>query len=242
LLDLARSHAAPVCTVPGGQPPRSATGYLFIPLISFLQRSGLLRRDLSGDLADAVNRLTDMSALLGPAVPTAQNPAKQMAMALHGRLPVIYGSQGYRGAVAVRWKGQFNENAKQPAFANVLPEQNHNEILAWNLAARFGAEWSVIFLRDPSERSAGSRIARRVEVTAEIVGGSAQVIEVWAEGDSMLERMLGLFYSGDFITVYLAYLNGVCPTDIGSIDRLKAELAANTTQGAEQRHYPPTTP
>lgn len=225
LRTLAEADGIPLALVPGGQPPRSATGYLFFPLIACLARFGLLTRDLTADVEETLARLETLAAAWGPDVPTTQNPAKQLAVALHGRLPVLYGSQGYRGAVAYRWKSQINENAKEAAFANVLPEQNHNEILAWTLAQRQAQTWAVVFLRDPRETSEAPRIARRVEVTRALIADAADVQEAWAEGDSLLARMFHLLYLGDFASVYLAYLNGVCPTDIGAINHLKAELA-----------------
>src|SRR5579884_295672 len=223
--EMAKADGVPVALVPGGQPPRSATGYMFFPLIGYLAHRGLLGRDLAADLAETLSNLEALIAALGPEVPIEQNPAKQLAVALHGKLPILYGSQGYRGAVAYRWKSQFNENAKQAAFANVFPEQNHNEILAWTLAARQAQNWAVIFLRDPEEVSETPRIARRVEVTKELIAPVAQVHEVWARGQSLLARMFHLIYFADFLTIYLAYLNGICPTDIGAIDHLKAEMA-----------------
>lgn len=219
------ADGVPIAVVPGGQPPRSATGYLFFPMIAYLARCGLLDRDLSADIEETLAQLERMAGALGPDVPAAQNPAKRLAVALYEKLPVIYGSQGYRGAVAYRWKSQINENAKEAAFANVLPEQNHNEILAWTLAQRQAQNWSVVLLRDPQEAAVSPRIARRAEVTKELIATEADVHEVWAEGRSLLARMFHLIYFGDFVSVYLAYLNGICPTVIAAIDHLKAELA-----------------
>jgi glucose/mannose-6-phosphate isomerase len=212
----------PLAIVPGGQPPRSAAGYMFLPLLNLFREIGVISSDLRSDLDEMFGVLGGIAARLGPSVPTVDNPAKQMAAALHGRLPVVYGSQGYRGAVAMRWKGQFNENAKQAAFANVLPEQNHIEALAWVTAQRQASNWSMVLLRDRTEPE---RIARRVELTRELTGPDTECHEVWAEGKSLLARMFSLIYFADFMTVYLAYLNGVCPTDMASLDYLKTELA-----------------
>jgi len=225
LRTLAERDSAPVGLVPGGQPPRSATGYMFFPLLGYLAHRHLLDRDLTPDIEETLARVEALAAELGPDVPTAQNPAKQLAVALHGKLPVLYGSQGYRGVVASRWKGQFNENSKLHAFANVFPEQNHNEILAWVLAKRQAQTWAVVFLRDPREAQETPRIAHRVEVTKQLIASEAEIHEVWAEGESLLARMFHLIYFADFLTVYLAYLDGICPTNMSSIDHLKAEMA-----------------
>ncbi len=222
---LAEADGAPLAIVPGGQPPRSATGYMFFPLLGYLAHRGLLDRDLTADLEETLAHIEVLAGELGPNVPTAQNPAKQLAVALHGKLPVIYGSQGYRGVVANRWKGQFNENSKLHAFANVFPEQNHNEILGWVLAKRQAQTWAVVFLRDPNEAQETPRIAHRIEVTKQLIASEAEIHEVWAEGVSLLTRMFHLIYFADFLSVYLAYLDGICPTEMRSIDHLKAEMA-----------------
>ena len=69
------------------------------------------------------------------------------------------------------------------------------------------------------------RIARRVEVTKELLGENVEALEVFSQGDSLLERMFSLIYFADFVTIYLAYLYGICPTDITAIDRLKMEMS-----------------
>ena len=69
------------------------------------------------------------------------------------------------------------------------------------------------------------RIARRVTVTKELLGENVEAHEVFSQGASLLERMFSLIYFADFVTIYLAYLYGVCPTDIAAIDHLKAEMS-----------------
>ncbi len=222
---LAEENGDPFAIVPGGQPPRSATGYMFFPMLAYIQKRGLLNRDITPDINETLALLDSMPGKIGPDIPATDNPAKRLAISLFGRLPVIYGSQGYRGAVAYRWKCQFNENSKLAAFSNVLPEQNHNEILAWTLAQTQAKNWSVVFLRDPNEVKDTPRIARRVEVVKDLLGEATQIHEVWAEGESLLARMFHLIYFADYVTVYLAYLHGICPTDIAGIDHLKQELS-----------------
>jgi hypothetical protein len=80
---------------------------------------------------------------------------------------------------------------------------------------------SVVVLRDPDE---SHQTRTRVEVTRNLVGNAAEWHEVWAEGTSLFERLLTLTYLGDFVSLYLAYLNRVDPYTIDYIDLLKAEL------------------
>lgn len=207
--------------VPGGQPPRTALGYLFVPLMRLAERLGLLP-DLSQPYSQMLQRLVQTRDALQMSVPYAQNPAKQLAQALHKRIPLIYGSGGARATVAMRWKGQINENAKQHAFAYTFPELNHNEILGWVKSSEQAKNWSVVVLRDPDE---SAKIRTRIEVTHRLVGERAEWHELTAEGSSQLERLLHLTYFGDFVSLYLALLNEVDPENIDYINILKAELA-----------------
>lgn len=218
-----RAHAdgVPHIQVPGGQPPRTALGYLFIPLMRLAERLGLLP-DLSQPYTQMLTRLVQTRAALQMEVPFERNPAKQLAQALHGRIPLIYGSGGARATVAMRWKGQINENAKQHAFAYTFPELNHNEILGWVKASEQASNWSVVVLRDPDE---SAKIRTRIEVTRRLVGECATWHELTAEGTSQLERLMHLTYFGDFVSIYLAFLNHVDPENIDYINILKAELA-----------------
>jgi glucose/mannose-6-phosphate isomerase len=224
---MADADGVPVCRIPGGRPPRASTGYMFIPTLSIVAAYSSMAKACSpGAIALALPLLESCAAAWGRGVGLDANLAKQLAVRLHGRIPVFYGTQGYRGVLAVRWKGQFNENAKEHAFANALPEQNHNEILGWDQALTQSQAWSVVYLRDPCEKTQAPRIAKRVEVLKTVIGNRADQVDAWAQGDSLVERMLSLLYLGDFASVYAAFLNGVDPTAIAGIDLLKTELAS----------------
>ncbi len=223
---MAEADGVPVCRVPGGRPPRASTGFLFIPTLSILHAHVPLAKSCSpGAISLALPLLEACSVKWGRNAPLDENAAKQTALRLHGRIPIFYGTQGYRGVLATRWKGQFNENAKAHAFAYVLPEQNHNEILGWDQALTQAQNWSVAYLRDPQETDETPRIAKRVDVLKTVIGNRADQMDIWAEGSTLMERMLSLLYLGDFASVYAAFLNGVDPTAIAGIDLLKAELS-----------------
>jgi glucose/mannose-6-phosphate isomerase len=208
--------------VPGGYQPRAALAFSLIPVLIVLMRLGVVSVDDTA-FDEAVEVARSIAQRHGPEVATEKNPAKRLAESLCGRLPIIYGSEGYRGVIALRWKGQVNENAKAPAAANVFPELNHNEILSWSGPEALLAGMYVVILRDPRESRA---IAARVELTKTVIGKSAAgITEVWSEGSSDLAKLVSLVYVADFVSVYLAYLYGVDPSTIDAIDFLKNELA-----------------
>ena len=55
------------------------------------------------------------------------------------------------------------------------------------------------------------------------------VIDLWATGESPLERMFNLIQMGDFVSYYLAIMNETDPTPVEAIENLKEELAKGVT-------------
>jgi glucose/mannose-6-phosphate isomerase len=222
LREIASEDGHPAIIVPGGYQPRAALPFSFVPILVVLARLGLLNAELIA-LDEAIEVTRSLAARLGPGVPAESNPAKQLAAQLRGRIPVIYGSESYRGVVALRWKGQINENAKAPAAANVFPELDHNELLSWAGSSGKTSDLYVVVLRDPRESKA---IASRVDLTKTLIARSgAGVTDVWSEGSSDIAKLCSLVYIADFVSIYLAYLYQTDPTPIEAIDWLNSELA-----------------
>jgi glucose/mannose-6-phosphate isomerase len=220
LAEVARSDGNTVIVIPGGQPPRTALGFMFVPVLSACERFGLIPAQ---DSEAAFTLLDQCVAKWGVEVPFAKNQAKQLAAELHGRVAVLYGLGSYQAVVANRWKGQINENSKNMAFANGFPELNHNEILGWVKANEQGvAHWVGVVLEDGTE---SAKMKTRARVTKELIGDKAEFVHVRAEGETLLERMLSLTFFGDFLSLYLAALNEVDPENIDAINVLKSELA-----------------
>lgn len=214
--ELAATERVPCLKIPGGQPPRTALGYLFLPLLLAATRT----RVVSANAGSIPGELTHQLRRYGPESPFADNPAKQLAAALYGRIPILYGLGGYRSVVASRWKGQINENAKVHCFHHGLPEMCHNEIVGWTLAGRQSPGFAVVFLTDGTE---SPQMQTRMRVVRDILG-AAPVHEVRVEGPSLVAKMLSLCYIGDFVSLYLARLNEADPEQIVNIDHLKSEL------------------
>jgi glucose/mannose-6-phosphate isomerase len=220
--------------LPAGLPPRAALGYSVVSLARLLEALGDPGEGVEA-WREALEVLDQGTASLGPAAPEAGNPAKALARAVVGRAVLVHGAYGVTAAVARRWKGQVNENAKTPAFEAALPEMNHNEIVGWQALPHVHAHCAAVFLADPGD---DPRIARRREVTAEILeeeGVATHVID--ARGRTPLARALSLIQLGDWTSYYLAVLAGVDPTPIAKIDRLKRALAgpASTEPGRNDR-------
>ena len=220
LAERASAHGDEVIKVPGGQPPRTALGYLFVPVASACVQLDLLP-NLPFDAAFQV--LDEGAKLWGVDCPESDNAAKQLARSLHESVGLLYGLGSWQAGVANRWKGQINENAKNMAFANAFPELCHNEILGWVRADGQGVDrWTTIMLEDGSE---SEKMRARARVTGNLIAKTTSIHSALAIGGTLLEKALSLTYMGDFVSLYLASLNKVDPESIDSINTLKSELA-----------------
>jgi len=220
LAEMARADGYPVIQIPGGQPPRTALGFMLVPVIVACGQLGLIPEQ---DWDKVVAFLKGCVSLWSVDAPSDTNLTKQLALSLQGKLSVIYGAGGWQAIVANRWKGQINENSKNMTFANAFPELNHNEILGWVRAHEQGVEhWVAIVLEDGTE---SAKIKKRIEVTENLIKDVAETFHVLAPGSTLLEKMLGLALYGDYVSLYLAALNGVDPENIDGINILKAELS-----------------
>ena len=220
LADRAAAEGVPVVIVPGGLMPRAAFGTLTLATLGAFEAMGMVPA-LADDVEEAAAELGGVIASAGPDVATASNPSKALALRLVGRVPVVWGAEGIAAVAAARWKAQFNENAKVPAFASALPELDHNEVVGWS--AGQGDRFAVVALRHPGEHpDVASRFALSLEIAA---SSGALVHEVHARGSSALARLLTLVQVGDLVSTYLGLARGVDPTPIEAIARLKAALA-----------------
>ena len=79
LLKYAIKHKVPYLQVPRGMPPRAALPYMFIPLVIFMQKTGLVK-GVSVELDEALTLLEKISADNSPQKPAIDNFAKTLAL------------------------------------------------------------------------------------------------------------------------------------------------------------------
>jgi glucose/mannose-6-phosphate isomerase len=222
LLATARANGVPAFHFEFKGEPRAAVGWSLMPLLRSAETLGLMQ-GVASDVDEAITVMRDHRAKLDASVPSAQNPAKQLAMRLHEKLPVIYGA-GPLFEVARRWKSQLNESSKVWAFHEELPEIHHNSIIGYGLPSGIARDTFVAFLR--SEDLVHPRVLLRYDFTRDLLEKSGVESEtVSGGGRSALAQMLSLTLFGDYVSGYLAFLYGVDPTPTAVIDELKSWLA-----------------
>jgi glucose/mannose-6-phosphate isomerase len=221
LLTTARANGVPAFVFHYPAEPRAALGYSFMPLLAIAQKVDIVA-DKDEDVDEAIAVMLGLATRIDETVPLDRNPAKQLAQRLHQRLPVVYGA-GILTQVARRWKGQLNETSKMWCFYEELPEANHNALVGYGLPKEIAAEALVVFLRAPSLHP---RILLRYDLTqTALEEAGVESATVDAEGKSPLAQMMSAVLFGDWVSLYLAVLNGVAPAPTPPIVTLKERLA-----------------
>lgn len=208
--------------VPGGQPPRSAFGHLFGSLMSLGWALGLLPRPEERKIVAMINRLREHS-LEADFTIHADNDIAHLAFGLKERPIAVVASMEMTGA-GDRFRNQMNENAARYARVAILPEMNHNEIVAW------GDEGD----KDPDSKEQGlimlawsgmnPQVTKRMNwFTEHLLTEAAWKID--CEGESLLEAMLHACIDMDWLSCALGLLNDKDPSSIGPIIQLKEHLS-----------------
>jgi len=219
---LSQENNFPVIKVPAGIQPRAAISYLFFPILKALERLGLIK-ERSSEIEETISILQDLSREYCAKSPSENNLAKKVALSLYQHLPLVYGSEGLLGVVAMRWKTQINENGKWPCFWNVFPELDHNEIVGYEIENNINRQVKIIYLQD---KEGLLRVEQRREITRKIIQGKvAEFMVCPTKGKGKMARMFSLIFLGDLASYYLAILNQVDPSPVACIEDLKKKLA-----------------
>ena len=221
LTELAHRNGVPIFVIEHVSPPRAALGYSLLPLLAIMQNLGFI----SGEAVEVdgmVSALKMMCQLWQQDSPQDHNQAKMLASRLYDKVVVIYGA-GILTDVARRWKTQINENSKQWAFFETLPELNHNAVLGYRYPPGTADHIYVLFLRC---QSLHPRTLIRYEVTGELLEQNHIPFQyVDSQGGNDLRHVMNLVLLGDWVSYYLAMLNGIDPSPVPEIDLLKKRLA-----------------
>ncbi len=216
MLELAKEYNLFYIQIPGSsKSPRAMLGYMMVSLLSALYHTNLIGAAFIKETENAIEYLDSGEKAI-------QAEAELIAKKLKGKLPIIY-CDGRLHAMATRFQNQLNENAKQLAHVNTFPEMNHNEIEGWRFPENILQQAQVIYLYSDHDHE---RVEKRMEICREIFEKrSHPIIDIVAEGASLLEQYYYLIHLTDWISYYLAKENQVDPDPEEVVDYVKEELA-----------------
>ena len=215
----ARAANYPVVTFSYKARPRATLGYSLGLVLGSLTRLGLTR-DLSADIDAAIADLAKLEERVHEGART--NDAKKLAIQLYGRVIFAYGA-GVMGVMARRVKGQWNENAKNWSAYDMMSELNHNAVVGFPNPQIAREAITVLLLRSDRDNP---RHKIRFDVTRELLDrASIQHKSLQFGGTNLLSEVLQMTLFTDYVSFYVALLNGADPSPNTAIDYLKDRLA-----------------
>jgi glucose/mannose-6-phosphate isomerase len=209
LLDRCTAGRVPVFQVPGGLAPRAALPWL----LAGAMRAGVPPE--GREIDEAVRLLRSER----DAAPGDRDP-ERIAGWIEDRLPIFLPATPLREVLALRWRNQMLENAKQTAFVSPLPEMVHHELMGWGWLAGRGVQACLIALPEPWPPSGPwSALLPALEEEALRAGHAFHVLPPHPAGG--WAGLLADLYLGDRTSLALARRRGVAATPIPAITRMR---------------------
>lgn len=215
MLEVAKEYNLHYIQLPAGSSsPRAMLSYMMTSLLYALYHTNLIGAAFIKETENAIEYLDRGEKAI-------QAQAELIAKKIAGKLPIIY-CDGRLEAMAVRFQNQLNENSKHMAHVNTFPEMNHNEIVGWIHPKNILAQCQVIYLYTDHDHV---RVEKRMEICRDIFEKrSNPIIDIVAEGASLLEQYYHLIHLTDWISYFLAKENNEDPDPVDVITFLKEEL------------------
>lgn len=208
LLEFAKHDKLPHIEIPDTKiQPRMATGFNFLALLKLMRKE---------------NELAEARALAGSLKPAEyEETGKALAERIRGKVPIIYASRRNRG-LSYNWKIKFNETGKIPAFANVLPELNHNEMIGFDVGDStrpLSEKFHFIFLRDSAD---SEKIQKRMNVLGKLYRDRGLLVEeVVVEGATPYLKIFSSLILADWAALYTGESYGVETEQVPMVEEFK---------------------
>jgi len=172
------------------------------------------------------NEFAEARALAAVLKPAEQEEAgKSLAERIRGKVPIIYASRKNRG-LSYNWKIKFNETGKTPAFANVLPELNHNEMTGFDVVdstRALSSAFHFIFLRDSAD---SEKIQKRMDVLGKLYRDRGLLVEdVIIEGDTPYLKIFSSLVLADWTALYTGESYGVETEQVPMVEEFKKAIS-----------------
>jgi len=210
LLSLAKENNIPYIQLPNnGIQPRMALGLSVMAFLKFIGAEAELKK---------INKLV-----------TTLNPAKYekkgqtLAEKIKNHIPVVYATNRHL-SLAYVWKIKINETGKIPAFYNIFPELNHNEMTGFDVkdsTKELSDKFYFLILRDPADNP---KILKRMKVLEKLYQNRhlpMEIIELEGKEKYSWFKIFSSLILADWVAYYLALQYGLEPEQVPMVEEFK---------------------
>jgi len=212
LIELAKKDGTPYIKLPAtGIQPRSALGFSVRAVLCLMgEEKGL--RELRA-LGKTLNPKND------------EDEGRRLAGETKGCVPVVYASRKNSG-IAYNWKIKLNETGKIPAFCNVLPELNHNEMTGFDRkpsSKKLSENFFFLLLKDKKDNQ---KIQKRMEILERLYKERGlKVKQIPLRGRGVFEKIFSSLLLADWIALYTAEGYGLEAEEVPMVEEFKKLMA-----------------
>ncbi len=201
--------------------PRIGGGYLLMGHLGILKALDLL--DVTDEeVASAIAHAQKMADVYGANVPAIQNGAKQLALLLKDKHPILVTSSFLKG-FGNGFANQINETAKMISDIRHIPELNHHLMEGLKHPETLHQNGLFVFFLS---KLYSQKVQKRYTITKDVVtkqNVATHVIEL--TGATKLAQLLEAFTLSGFTTFYMAMLYDTDPVAIPWVTYFKEQLA-----------------
>ena len=211
---LAKEHGDPLIMLPNNLHPRHSIGYMIGYIFGIIRATGSI-----GEQNDILESIGPLRSYRESLEDRENGPAIKLAKGFIRKIPVIC-SYSRTQSVVFRWKTQFNENSKYVAFCSTITEFVYSDLRGWLNGRRPNYSLTII-VDDDKSVTENMYISNLVNYLDE---NSVNYNLVVLGGSSPVENMFRSLMLGDYISMYMAEMQGVDPSGVPPITLLKSKL------------------
>ena len=208
LLELAKENNVPYIELPNtGIQPRLALGLSLKAFLKFMEEE------------DELKKVSFLATTLNTS--DYKKDGKLLAQKVKNYVPIIYASNRNL-SLAYNWKIKLNETAKIPAFYNVFPELNHNEMTGFdieNSTKELSAKFYFIILKDKEDNP---KILKRMNVLEKLYKErNLQIETIELKGEDTWHKIFSSLILADWVAYYTALEYELEPEQVPMVEEFK---------------------
>jgi glucose/mannose-6-phosphate isomerase len=208
LLELSKQYNIPFIKLPEPKiQPRLVLGFHTKALLKILNREKELKE------------ISKLAYILKPE--EFEEQGRDLSRKIKDKIPVIYASEKNQ-AIAYIWKIKFNETSKIPAFYNVFPELNHNEMTGFDIkevTKNLSQNFIFLILFDDEDHP---KIQKRMTILKNLYEERGLKVEILRlEGQNRFYKIFSSLVLADWTSFLLAKEYKVEPEEVPMVEEFK---------------------
>ena len=177
------------------------------------QANGVMLYGALGLLKNSLPKIKIASPSVNPA--KYRELGKKISAAIGKKNVVVYTTTA-NSHLGYLWKAHLNETGKVAAFSNVIPEMNHNEIVAFETKPK---NFIACLIKGGGENS---NERHRLNITEKVLSRfGVPTIVISPSGKTAIEKTFNLVSLAQWTAYFTAKARGISPLETKSIDLIK---------------------